>query len=195
MHNCSHPGLSKNWKTCLLASRSVVRLRKGVSDWEVVLLWIFVYTGRRIEDVWFECSGYHCVYWSIIVFCFWTPAYSDTKFCLVTPPCHVFYFYFHLFVFFFLYLAVFLTSEPLHWNDCCEQRLHIQACRLHLNMERLFKGTGHVLWAPGGAGREGQGLSGLFAILFEIWHTFRNGRIAGLMFIRTDKWERVLSGV
>lgn len=100
MHNCSHPGLSKNWKTCLLASRSVVRLRKGVSDWEVVLLWIFVYTGRRIEDVWFECSGYHCVYSSIIVFCFWTPAYSDTKFCLVTPPCHVFYFYFHLFFFF-----------------------------------------------------------------------------------------------
>lgn len=29
-----------------------------------------MYTGRRIEDVGFESSRYHCVCWSIIVFYF-----------------------------------------------------------------------------------------------------------------------------
>lgn len=193
MHNCSHQGLSKNWKTCTLSSGSVLRLRKGMFDWEVVLLWVFVYTGRRIEDIQFESSGYH-VCWLIIVFCF---GHLPTL-LLSAVWSHLENFYFHLIIFFVfpltLYLVVFLSTEPLQWKDCCEQRSHIQACRLRLNRERLFKGTGHVFWAPGGAGREGQGLSGLFAILFEIWHTFTNGRIAGLVFLKTDKWERVLSG-
>lgn len=39
---------------------------------------------------------------------------------------------------------------------------------MHSSLQRLFKGTDHVFWALGGVGREGQGLSGLFAILLEI---------------------------
>lgn len=96
MRNSNCQDLSKNWKTCPQPSRSVGSLRKGMSDWEVVLLWVFVYAGRGIEDVRFE-SWMPCMLVNNCVL-FWTPACSGIKFCLVMP-CHVFCFYFH-FIFF-----------------------------------------------------------------------------------------------
>lgn len=58
---------------------------------------------------------------------------------------------------------------------------------MHSGLQCLFKGTDHVLWALGGVGREGQGLSGLFAILFEIWHTFANGNKNRRAYVHKDR--------
>lgn len=108
MHNCSQLCISKTSfkiSSSRSASRSVlsqtrkenVWLRSGSSV-------IFVYTGRRIEDMWFDSSGYHRVCWSITVFCFGllpTLILSSVWSCLAM--CSIFFFtaFFVLFCFLF----------------------------------------------------------------------------------------------
>lgn len=107
--------------------------------------------------------------------------------CLFTLILYFFFFFCHALPWFLLfYFHFFLFPWHCTWKSFALQSPFTEmifenkddAFRLagsHLNIQRLFKGTDHVFRALGGAGREGQGLSGLFAILFEIWHTFANG--------------------
>jgi len=86
--------------------------------------------------------------------------------------------------FLFLFIFIFVSSPPPPISHCTwwsfsrqspftETIIENKDCAFRLagsclNIQRLLKGTDHVFWALGGAGREGQGLSRLFAILFEI---------------------------
>lgn len=110
-------------------------------------------------------------------------------------PCHDYLFWFLVVGFFSLltlHLVVFLTSEPLYRNDCWEQRLCVQA---PIWTSACSKGQITYSGLSGELAERARGSQGCLPFCLKSDTRLQMGaRIAEFMFIRTDKWEHVLSG-
>lgn len=97
--------------------------------------------------------------WVDIFFCLDASLFWYYTFFFFVMLCHDFYFF--IFTFFFFIFPWHCTWKSFALQSPFTEMIFENkddAFRLagsHLNIQRLFKGTDHVFWALGGAGREG----------------------------------------